>query len=393
MKDSPVTADGARAAETPAMPPKYTTIHDVAKAAGVSTATVSNAFNSTGRITPKTRERVLAVARQLRYYPNRHARSLASGSSRTLGVIVSDIQNPFFAVAIRSFEERVRKWRYEVIVSETNYDVALMTRAAERMLEQKVRGVAILTSEMSAAWLEEIVRRDIPVACFDLDFSSEKAINIKADYARGMRQVIEHLYDLGHRRIAFVGGRRIFRNILSRQENYVACMKALQLEPGPILIGNQRMDGGRTAGMSILEMSPRPTAVAAMNDLTAVGLIAAFSEGGLRVPEDISVAGFDNTYLAEYFVPRLTTVDMHPDILGRTAADALHEASSSPNAAAVEHTIRLSLVIGKSTGPNAELGPSAIRKREDLHSDSALPSSESNVREGDLVPLLSRGSD
>lgn len=337
------------------MQPKNTTILDVAKAAGVSTATVSNAFNSTGRITAKTREQVLAIARQLKYYPNRHARILASGSSRTLGVVVSDIQNPFFAVAIRSFEERVRKWRYEVIASETNYDVALMTRAAERMIEQKVRGVAILTSEMSPAWLEEIARRDIPVVCFDLDFSSEKAINIKVDYATGMRQVVEHLYHLGHRRIAFVGGRRAFKNILSRQESYIDSMRALRLEPGPILIGNQRLDGGRAAGLSILEMSPRPTAIVAMNDLTAIGLITAFSEGGLRVPEDISVTGFDNTYLAEYFVPRLTTLDMHPDILGRTSADVLHEAASSPNAAALEHTIKLTLVIGKSTGPNPEL--------------------------------------
>jgi len=331
---------------------KHTTILDVALAAGVSTATVSHAFNATGRITGKTRERVLAVARELKYYPNRHARSLASGRSRTLGVIVSDIQNPFFAIAIRSFEERARRWRYEVIVSETNYDVALMTRAAERMLEQNVRGVAILTSEMSADWLEEIVRRNIPVTCFDLDFASEKATNIKVDYASGMRQVIEHLDSLGHRQIAFVGGRQAFKNIMSRQENYVASMRAFELEPGPILIGNQRPDGGRVAAFSILEMAHRPTAVVAMNDLTAVGLISAFGEQGLRVPDDISVTGFDNTYLAEYFVPRLTTVDMHPDVLGRMAADALHEASSSSSGPSCrQHTIRIELVVGKSTGP------------------------------------------
>lgn len=171
-------------------------------------------------------------------------RSLASGSSSTLGVIVSDIQNPFFAVAIRSFEERARKWRNDVIVSEINYDVALMTRAAERMIEHKVRGVAILTSEMSAAWLEEIVRRDIPLARFDLDFTSENAVNVKVDYATGMQQVVQHLADHGHRRIAFVGGHRTFKNIFSRQEGYVASMQALKLAPGPILIGNQRMDGG-----------------------------------------------------------------------------------------------------------------------------------------------------
>ena len=194
-------------------------------------------------------------------------------------------------------------------------------------------------------------------------------------------------YDL-HRRIAFVGGRRAFKNILSRQENYVTSMRALQLEPGPVLIGNQRLDGGRAAGQSILAMSPRPTAVVAMNDVPAVGLITAFSEGGLRVPEDISVTGFDDTYLAEYFVPRLTTVDMHPDILGRTALDALHEASSSLNAAAVEHTIKLSLAVGKSTGPNPELGPFAIHRiGEGPSLRAGAGPSELMPRDDDLGPL------
>ncbi|MGH9446632.1 MAG: substrate-binding domain-containing protein, partial [Terriglobia bacterium] len=105
------------------------------------------------------------------------------------------------------------------------------------------------------------------------------------------------------------------------------------------------------AGMSILEMPSRPTAVVAVNDLTAVGLVNAFCEGGLRVPEDISVSGFDNTYLAAYFVPRLTSVDMHPDVLGRTAADALHDAITSPASGAKEYAIKIDLVVGKSTGP------------------------------------------
>ncbi len=333
------------------MPQKQLTMLDIAKAAGVSIATVSHAINSTGRITPETRKRVLAIARRLKYYPNRHARSLASNRSRTLGLIVSDIQNPFFAVAIRNFETRARSWQYEVIVRETNYDVSLMRRAAERMLEQKVRGVAILTSEMNHAWLDEIVQLNIPVAGFDLDFINERATNIKVDYASGMRQVVGHLYSLGHRRIAFVGGQQSFKNILSRQENYLISMRDLGLEPGPILIGNQRLNGGRAAGLALLELTPRPTAVVAMNDLTAVGLINAFYAKGLRVPGNISVTGFDNTYLAEYFLPRLTTVDMHPDVLGQTAAQALHEASSSTGSVGKEYTITIELVPGQSTGP------------------------------------------
>jgi DNA-binding LacI/PurR family transcriptional regulator len=169
-----------------------------------------------------------------------------------------------------------------------------------------------------------------------------------------MRQVVKHLHGLGHRRIAFVGGKPSFKNIFSRQENYIASMRALGLEPGPVLIGNQRMDGGLAAGMALMEMSPWPTAVVAMNDLTAVGLINAICRKGLRVPEDVSVTGVDNTYLAEYFVPRLTTVDMHPDLLGGIAAEALQTASSSESAGGKEYTIAIDLVVGKSTGPAAK---------------------------------------
>jgi len=326
------------------------TIQDVARRAGVSTATVSHALNLTGRINSKTRQHVLAIVRELKYHPNRNASNLASHRSRTLGIIVSDIENPFFAVAVRNFEAAARRRRYETIVSETNYELPLMQRAAENMLEQKVRAVAILTSEMSSDWLEEILQQGIPVVGFDLALNSERVTNIKVDYASGMRQVVEHLYSLGHRRMAFVGGRQNLSNILSREQSYVASMQTLGLDPGLILNGNQRPDGGYSAGLDILAAPSRPTAVVAMNDLTAVGLIKAFRCHGLRVPEDISVTGFDNTYLAHYLEPRLTTVDMHPDLVGRSAAEALHEAFTDATRA-MERTINIDLVIGQSTGP------------------------------------------
>jgi DNA-binding LacI/PurR family transcriptional regulator len=117
-----------------------------------------------------------------------------------------------------------------------------------------------------------------------------------------------------------------------------------------MIIGNQSLEAGLSAGLSLLKMSPRPTAVVSVNDLTAVGVIRAFSDHGLRVPHDVSVTGFDNTYLAEYFLPRLTTVDMHPDILGRTALDALHEASTRALRSGREFKINLDLVVGNSTG-------------------------------------------
>jgi len=330
---------------------KQITIRDVAREASVSTAAVSQAFNSSGRLSDETRKRILTVAHRLKYRPNRQARDLAMGNTKTFGIVVSDIENPVFAVIIKNFEAHARRLGYEVIASETGYDVALMQRAAERMIGQKVSGVAIMTSEMNAAWLEEIVGRGIAVTGLDLDFVSEYASNIKINYASAIQLLLEHLYHLGHRRIGYVGGRRRLRNVHSRHESYLRSMTALGLEPGPIVMGNQRLDGGYAAGMSISKMSPRCTAVVAVNDLTAVGLVNAFSESGIRVPQDISVTGFDNTYLAAYFVPRLTTVDIHADTLGRVAADALYDAVTSRTTGHSEYAVKCDLVVGKSTGP------------------------------------------
>jgi DNA-binding LacI/PurR family transcriptional regulator len=350
------------------------TIRDVAREAGTSTATVSHVLNSTGRITAETRRRVLAVMKRLKYYPNLHARNLAFGSSRTLGMIVSDIENPFFPAVIRAFEVRARHRGYEVIVSNTNYEPSLMKRAAERMLEQKVRGVAIMTSEMSANLVEELLGREIAVTFFDAGVAHRYVSTVKMDYLSGVRQAVEHLYQFGHCRIAFVAGRSAFRNIKARQVAYVDCMGALGLAPGPIVPGNQRFDGGLAAGHAIARMNPRPTAVIAMNDLTAVGVIKALHQEGLRVPQDVSVVGFDRTHLAECFIPSLTTVDMHPDLLGRTAADALHELCASEKGK--EHFISLQLVIGESTGP--------APKDADRCQQEAIPAKNSDISEDAL---------
>lgn len=327
------------------------TIREVARRAGVSTATVSHVLNQTGRVSAKTRRSVLAAVKQLRFYPNIHARKLAARNSKTLGMIVSDIENPFFPEVIKGFETRARQLGYEVILSDTNYEPRLMKRAAERMLEQKVRGVAIMTSEMSRTLVEEITRRRIAVTFLDLGPVRKYASNIKIDYFSGIRQVVEHLYRLGHRRIAFAGGRPRLRSNLARQMAYTESMQALGLEPNPILPGNLRFDGGFAAAQALLNISPMPSAVVAINDLTAVGVVRAFCQNGLRVPKDVSVTGFDRTHLAEYVVPSLTTVDLHRDLLGRTAADALHDLSCSSKPRGREYRIPAELVVGESTGP------------------------------------------
>ena len=326
------------------------TIRDVAKAAGVSTATVSNVLNKTGKAGAGTHRLVLSTVKRLGYVPDVHARNLASQSRRTLGIIVSDIENPFFPEVVNGFEMRARQLGYDAIFSDTNYDPRRTRDAGARMMEHKVRGVAIMTSEISARLVQELARRKIAVTFLDLAPIRGYMSNLRIDYASGVEQIVRYLHRNGHRRIAFVAGRPGLQSNALRLEAYERCMHDLGLEPGPVLPGNLRFEGGLDAGMMIARMSSKPTAIMAINDLTAVGVIKGLLRSGLRVPQDLSVTGFDNTRLAEYVNPSLTTVDVHRETLGRMAADALHELSSSQNPQGKEYHIGAELVVGDSTG-------------------------------------------
>jgi DNA-binding LacI/PurR family transcriptional regulator len=327
------------------------TIREVASAAGVSTATVSNVLNNTGKVGPATRRNVLATVRKLGYVPDVHARRLASNNRRPLGIIVSDLENPFFPEVIKSFETRARELGYDAILSDTNYDPQRTREAAERMMEHKVRGVAIMTSEISMRLVHELARRKIAVTFLDLAPVRGYMSNLRIDYESGIEQVVSFLHAHGHQHIAFVAGREALKSNRARREAYERCMRDLGLTVGPILTGDLRFEGGLQAGRAIAGMKPRPTAAVAVNDLTAIGVVKGLLECGCRVPEDVSVTGFDKTRLAEYSNPSLTTVDIHRDLLGRMAADALHELTNSENARGKEYRIGAELVIGGSTGP------------------------------------------
>jgi len=326
------------------------TIRDVAKAAGVSTATVSNVLNKTGKVGSRTRRLVLSTVKRLGYIPDVHARHLASGDRRTLGIIVSDIENPFFPEVIKSFEIRARQLGYEVILSDTNYDPRRTREAAERMMEHNVRGVAVMTSEISLRLIHELAARKIAVAFLDLAPPRAYMSNLRIDYVSGVEHIVEHLYECGHRRIAFVAGRPRLKSNSERREAYEKTMLRLGLAPGPVLTGDLRFEGGLAAGLAIGKMVPRPTAVVAVNDLTAVGVIKGLAQSGCRVPQDISVTGFDNIRLAEYSNPSITTVDVHRDTLGQMAANALHELFSAKDPNGREYHISVDMILRESSG-------------------------------------------
>jgi LacI family transcriptional regulator len=327
------------------------TIRDVARAARVSPATVSYVLNRSGRVSSPTRKTVLAAVRRLGYLPNLMARNLAKNTSQTLGIIVSDIENPFFSEVTKGFEKRAREKGYDVILSDTDYDSEVTAVAAKRMLRQQVRGVAFITSEAALHSIRQMTARHTALVFIDVGPVQAYVSNIKIDYFSGIKAVIDHLATLGHRQIAFVGARNDLYSNAARRDAYVRCMADLGMPLGCMLEGNSHFDGGLAAGAAISQLDPLPTAIVAMNDLTAIGIIKALKSRNLRVPEDVSVTGFDCTQLAGYTTPSLTTVDLKRDLLGRMAADVLHDLCTLPNHMGQEYLANAELCVGESTGP------------------------------------------
>jgi DNA-binding LacI/PurR family transcriptional regulator len=320
-------------------------IREVAKRAKVSTATVSRTINDSTKVKPETAERVRRAIEELNFYPNTHARTLVSGRSRMLGLIISDITNPFFPELVKSFEDQAVQRGKEVIIGNTDYNPKRMAGCIRRMVERKVDGVAIMTSEGDPALMMELTRRNIPTVFMDTGKPGPYCANIRVDYAQGIHEAVQHLAALNHRRIAFITGPMNLESARIRHDAFVAGLKSRGLlDLALIEKGNHRIEGGAMAMRSLLMQPQRPTAVIASNDLTAIGALGVIHELGLRVPEDISLVGFDDISFAHLTQPPLTTV-----ILSRTqlavmafaALDALihHEGNSNADLMIPTHLV------------------------------------------------------
>src|SRR2546423_5414976 len=181
-------------------------IKDVAREAGVSTATVSHVINKTRFVSEEVRARVLEAVGRCGYYPNAHARSLASGRTHILGLVVSDISNPFFPELVKSIEAAAFERGYDVMLSNTNYDPERTSNYVRRFIERKLSGVVIMTSELDTALVDELARREVSVVFLDLGQPGVHMSNLRVNYEAGIEEAINHLVSLGHAEISFIGG-------------------------------------------------------------------------------------------------------------------------------------------------------------------------------------------
>jgi DNA-binding LacI/PurR family transcriptional regulator len=297
----------------------------IARRANVSTATVSRTLNQSGSVKASTARKVWRAASELNYYPNSHARALVSGRSRLLGLIVSDISNPFFPELVRSFEALATEHHYDLILTSTDYQTSRMTGCLRRMIERKVDGVAIMTSEMDIGLIKELSRRGVPLVFMDVGQVGARMSHVRIDYANGVRQAVDHVLDLGHTRVGFISGPLDLHSARTRRQAFLDRMRAHGIKPDPKLVreGTHIAEGGQHAMEVILRQAKHPTAVVCSNDWTAIGALRALDAARLRVPEDVSLVGFDDIPLASYTNPPLTTVRMAAADVGAMAFDAL----------------------------------------------------------------------
>jgi DNA-binding LacI/PurR family transcriptional regulator len=330
-------------------------IKAVAKRANVSTATVSRTINGSAKVSPETAERVRLAIEALSFYPNTNARALGSGRSSLYGLIISDITNPFFPELVKSFDDIAIKHGQEVLIANTNYDPERMKICVTRMLQRKVDGVAIMTSEMDDRLVEVFSRRHIPLVFLDTGLPAPGVSCVRIDYSAGIDAAVHHLIELGHKRIAFISGPMRLASARMRYKAFMESAARDRLDANPKLIqeGNHRVDGGHDAMRRILASKARPTAVMASNDLTAIGAMGAIAEAGLRVPEDISVVGYDDIQLSAFTMPPLTTVSLPRAEIANAAFRALLNAqkADAKTVQGEEHMVRPTFVHRKSTGP------------------------------------------
>jgi len=327
-------------------------IGEIARRANVSTATVSRTLNQSGAVRPETARKVWRAAAALNYYPNSHARALVSGRSRLLGLIVSDITNPFFPELVHSFESLATQHQYDLILTSTDYQTVRMTGCVRRMLERKVDGVAIMTSEMDLGLIKELARRGVPLVFMDVGRVGPRMSHVLIDYAHGIRQAVDHVVALGHKRIAFITGPLDLHSARTRRQAYIEGVRAHGIRPDPKLVreGTHTAEGGLRAMEALLRVARPPTAVVCSNDWTAIGALHAIDAAKLRVPGDISVIGFDDIPLASYTNPPLTSVRMSAGDVGSTAFDALFKLVDGERLEGDVYQIPTKLVVRSSSG-------------------------------------------
>ena len=315
-----------RAVRTAARPK----IGDVAKLAGVSLGTVSAVLNDNGRASLATRERVQAAIASLGYRPDLYASNLARRQTQILGVVVSNLQNPFFAETAQAIEEEAVRHGYQISLMATNFSPKQHRAAVTQLLGARLAGIAVVTSEHDDVSYDLVLSSGVPSVFLDVGKGTANSSSIRVDSRGGMQSIVSHLLQLGHRDLLFVrnsqqvNGRPLLSHKL-RNQGFAAAIRACSMRGLTTHVVDLRGPGADAGESAIAQTidALHYTAVIAITDLVAMGVYRGLQSRKVRIPDDVSVVGFDNTYFSRFLTPPLTTVDVPRDELSRAVIAAL----------------------------------------------------------------------
>lgn len=334
------------------------TILDVARRASVSPATVSRVLNGRPHVRPEVRAAVERAVAALGFRPNPVARSLVGGGSRTLGLIVADITNPFYAETAKAIVETARGRGYMVVLCNTDNLPRLQAEEIRMLREQRVEGIILGSVHRRDPAAEELVASGFPCVMYNRRLASQAGTFVVLDNVRGAEEVTRHFIELGHRRIAFLAGPPSFSTAAERLTGYRRALAHAGIPSDRRLVrqGQFKAELAYQAARELLQQRPRPTAIVAGNDLTALAVLDAAARLGVRVPEDVGVSGFDDIELAGSERIQLTTVGQQKAEMGRLAVNyllELLEARDRFRRDPIHHVLPPTLVVRRSCGAMA----------------------------------------
>ena len=338
-----MTQEGKTAA-TPARP----TMEDVAREAGVSRSLVSLVFQDSPKVAEPSRERVLAAAERLGYRPNVLARNLASARTQTIGILLDDLHNPFFADALEAFEDAAAEAGYRTLIADGRRDANREDEAVRTFIDHRVDGVVTISPRLTDEQLATLAAL-VPLVSVERDCDLPTVDVVMHDERVGARLAVEHLAELGHARIAHIDGGPGAGSAV-RREGYTDAMRALDLADGiDVVHGEYTEAAGREAATKLVKRGVLPTAIFCANDAMAAGVAAVLAEEGVDIPGDVSLVGYDNTMLAQLHLLSLTSVRQPLPELARASIAALNARMQDPRRAATRVLVPPALVVRRST--------------------------------------------
>ncbi|MCE1252013.1 MAG: LacI family transcriptional regulator [Anaerolineae bacterium] len=301
-----------------------TTIHDVAKRAGVAPITVSRVINNTGYISPETRQIVNKAIAELGYVPNVLARSLRSKRTNTIALVLTDITNPFFTIMARGVEDTASDAGFNVIFCNTDESEEKEKKYIQLLLQKQVDGILLVPAKSTSKSVDYVQERDIPVVVLDRRVSNNLVDVVRCDSEGGAYQLVKLLIDLGHRRIALLNGSVDVSTSEDRLSGYKRAMQEAGAEAEELYYyGTFTQASGYELARRVMAQTPRPTAIFAANNLIAIGALWALQEMGLKVPEEIAVVSFDDLPQSLVAYPFLTVATQPAYEMSKKATDLL----------------------------------------------------------------------